>query len=272
MQNIFKVANHTDIIQLFIEVSNNKFVVYSKDENDFLNGLEMYTLSYSQNYETQFQEIYQQSNLLFNTLNEVFVTFQNPYALCIPKDFYNELHTEKYRDMLIAPSDAIDYISDFHSFYVFYFADAVIVNTLKKRFSSQKITHKFSVIINRLKKLQSEKENKLYVAFDEKKMIIAAFKKSNLLFINSFDFNSEDDALFHLLHINKELDFTDTDTMIFLSGLIDKDSSLYQKLYAYFTNIQFDIFEKTFQPSVDAKDYAPQMFTPYLSNTEYFNK
>ena len=82
-------------------------------------------------------------------------------------------------------------------------------------------------------------QDKVLVNFDRKRMDIVIAMAGKLKFCNSFKFETDEDMLYFLLNVYKQLGF-DTNMMpLVLNGEIEKESSLFNLIYKYVRNVSF---------------------------------
>jgi hypothetical protein len=67
------------------------------------------------------------------------------------------------------------------------------------------------------------------------------FKEGSLQLVQTFTYSSPEDVLYYLLKICKEFDMSQQEVKLSISGLIEKDSSIYRELYKYFIYPDFEI-------------------------------
>ena len=68
---------------------------------------------------------------------------------------------------------------------------------------------------------------------------IAVCNNGKLFLYNNFDFQNENDFVYHISNVYQQLRISDLKTNIFLSGDIDKDSPKYKLLTKYMRNVWF---------------------------------
>ena len=271
VQKIISFDTTSSLNEIFVEVGRNYISVFSTDASlGEINGLEIFTIDGSQNVDNSLEEIINQSSLLETKDNTVYVVFQNPYAYCIPKDLYKEEDTENYRELLNAPYVTMDYASVMKEFIVKYFIDENIINFLKKKFTSVKVTHKYSTVLHHLSNASFQKGDYVYVVFYNQSMIVTVYKSGKFQLINLFEFTNQADVLYYFLNIFEQFQLDIRTTDLILSGEINKEGNLYNTLYTYFTEIKFDEPLKN-QLTIE-NGYEGYNLTPYLCNITYFKR
>lgn len=272
IQPVFYIKPHAPVDHLFIEVGKRALSVCARDAQHLINGLEVYELSAAKTFAENYAYLENQSDLLKSAPAAMYVICNNQYATCIPKSVYSEEDTEQYRHFLNAPLLAQDYLADRLDFFIKYFIQDEILQVLKKKFNSFKITHKHAVLHQHILQKYQEKTDGVFIQFYEKEMLILTVREGALVLINTYKFSVEEDVLYHLFNIFEIWQFELEETPLFLSGMISDDSSLYQKIKKYFRDISFDNFDNIFDDALATGEFGTHFFTPYLSNIAYFSK
>lgn len=68
---------------------------------------------------------------------------------------------------------------------------------------------------------------------------ILAARSGKLFIAQVFEYSTPEDVLYYLLSICRQFSFSQDDVQLNISGLVDKQSSLYKELYQYFAAICF---------------------------------
>lgn len=118
-----------------------------------------------------------------------------------------------------------------------YAVPADLFDWLGKKFPAAKYLHQYSVSILNLN--AAGHEGKLLVDFSNNKFTAVAGRQNRFLVAQAFEYETPDDVLFYLLKLCERFSLSPKDVSLELSGLIDRDSSLYKELYQYFININF---------------------------------
>jgi Protein of unknown function (DUF3822) len=93
--------------------------------------------------------------------------------------------------------------------------------------------HQSSLLIN----IEKVHANLLYCIFYPNSFSIMLRKNGHLQVIQNFEFIAPEDVAYHLLNVCRSFDAA-PQTTLFLSGMIDANSNLYNELYKYFLNIE----------------------------------
>lgn len=127
---------------------------------------------------------------------------------------------------------------------------------VRKKYPSAKYLHQHSVSLMNLK--PSPENGKLLADFRPGEFQVTAERHNKFLFARVFEYETPEDVLFYLLKLSEQFGFSPKDVCLELSGLIEKESSLFKELYQYFIHIDFR----------DAgwgavKDYPAHFFTSF---------
>lgn len=108
---------------------------------------------------------------------------------------------------------------------------------VRKKYPSAKYLHQHSVSLMNLK--PSSENGKLLVDFRPGEFQVTAERHNKFLFARAFEYETPEDVLFYLLKLCEQFGLAPKDVFVELSGLIEKESSLYKELYQYFIHIDF---------------------------------
>jgi hypothetical protein len=84
-----------------------------------------------------------------------------------------------------------------------------------------------------------ENKDRLFVDFRNEEFSVIGLAGKQLLLAQTYRYETPEDVLYYLLKICKHFLFSQENVAIELSGLIEKQSSLYKELYQYFTDLRF---------------------------------
>jgi hypothetical protein len=118
-----------------------------------------------------------------------------------------------------------------------YAIPAELFDWARKKFPSAKYLHQYSVAVMNL--IAATEGGKLLVDFSNNQFSAVASKRNKFLLAENFEYETPDDVLFYLLKICERYSLSPKDVSLELSGLIEKESSLYKELYNYFIHISF---------------------------------
>ena len=100
--------------------------------------------------------------------------------------------------------------------------------------------------------------NNISVHFAPGTCRVIVTKAGQLQLTQIYTYSATLDIVYILLKIFSEWDLPKEETIVYLSGLIEKDSALYQDLHAYFLNLEFALPST---PAVEGEDFPEHYFT-----------
>lgn len=77
------------------------------------------------------------------------------------------------------------------------------------------------------------------VNFDNNQFEVLVKKNQELLFYNSFSYQTAEDVIYFIMYVFEQLELSNIETPLVLSGKIEKDSTIYQLLYKYIKEVDF---------------------------------
>lgn len=105
------------------------------------------------------------------------------------------------------------------------------------KFLSAKSWSIYSVL---LKGHSSKNDEVMIIDFKTDEFSLVVVKNNKLLLANTFLYSSPDDVLYYLLKCCQQLNLSQQEVQLSLSGLIEKDSAVYRELYKYFIHLEFE--------------------------------
>lgn len=108
---------------------------------------------------------------------------------------------------------------------------------VSNKFPAASYRHQYSLAIKNAGAASGN--GRLVADFRTVDFTLLAIKDSRLLLAQTFEYTTPEDVVFYLLKTCQQFLFSQKEAQLQLSGLIDKQSSLYKELYQYFINLEF---------------------------------
>jgi hypothetical protein len=108
---------------------------------------------------------------------------------------------------------------------------------VKNRFVSGRSLNMNSVL---LKNLSGVREDSIMIDFRTDEFSVLVLNENQLQLLRSFSYSSPEDVLYYLLKICQQTGLSQQEVKIILSGLIEKDSTIFRELYKYFIHLEFE--------------------------------
>ncbi len=186
-----------------------------------------------------------ESNADFNQeFDSVLCIYQNELSTLVPKSLFDDNHLADYLkfNAKILKTDFIDYDTIFINNTVNVYVPLVNVNNfLFDTYGSFTYKHASTILIESVLQHASKHDDvELYINVGYLHFEMLAAKKNNqLLFYNTFDYNTKEDFIYYILFTIEQLKLNPEIVKINLSGQIDKDDDLFHVLYKYVRFVDF---------------------------------
>jgi hypothetical protein len=105
-------------------------------------------------------------------------------------------------------------------------------------------------------------EDRISIHFTTQNFSVLVKKRSHVLLAQTYTYKTPLDVVYYLLKICSELQLSQSETRIILSGLIEENSALYKELYTYFLHIQFAHGMEVLLPQ---NEYPQHFFTSFYN-------
>ena len=115
-----------------------------------------------------------------------------------------------------------------------YTVDATVAAVLNKRFPKGEWWHIQSLLLT--KQAAGAVCVTATVYFNEVQVTVE--RNGNWLMLQSYSYQTPEDVLYYLLNVMQQLDLSQEETTVYLQGMIDQHSALYDVLYSYILNLQ----------------------------------
>ncbi len=122
-------------------------------------------------------------------------------------------------------------------------------------------THLYSALVNR----DLPEGNHLFSIFYSNSLTIMLCSEAKLQVIQNFDYTHADDCVFHLLNVCKGFNVHPDAVTLHINGMIDEHSGLYDSIYKYFLNIEFDTLSGDYHYDEAIKNNPPHFFSHLFS-------
>lgn len=108
---------------------------------------------------------------------------------------------------------------------------------LTNKFPDARHRHLFSLMVQQ--PFPAERGEVLRMDIDRDQFALVAVKADRLLFAGTFQYATPEDVLYYLLKTCEEYDCSPLTARLLVSGLVERDSSLYREIYQYFMHPEF---------------------------------
>lgn len=144
-----------------------------------------------------------------------------------------------------------------HHVYNVYKVGTALEKIVTGKFFNATQWHQSSLVMN----FESGKNDVLYCNFTPGTVTVMLRKQKQLQVVQSFEYNTATDAVFHLLNVCRCYDIDAATIPVVTSGMIDEASSLYTELFKYFSAINFLKLPAMFGYSNEIENHPAHYFS-----------
>lgn len=108
-------------------------------------------------------------------------------------------------------------------------------------------------------------DNYIRTVFYHDTFIAAVYRSGSLQLMQTFHYQTPEDAAYYLLLICRQFHFAQADTVVGVGGLIDSQSALHTGLLKYFPEVRHDVLPKGISVDGLLDEFPPHYFSPLLS-------
>ncbi len=205
-------------------------------------GSVLYELAYctaNEWNENELADFFAAYTILSSSFQVIWIAYDYPQSLLIPSTGFKQgdaghLLNSSYN--INNQSAVVEAIPHWQLYNVFT-APEEIQGWVSKKFPAAKSGHQYSLEIGNVTVAHSN--GTIQVDFRKNDFTVLAAREGKLLLANAFEYSTPEDVLYYLLKICQQLSLPQQEVHLQLSGLIDRNSSLYNELYQYFIHVKF---------------------------------
>jgi len=257
--------------RLLMEVSANSFSYVLLN----LRGMRPIAIKYFQwnQFKTELlqdvlQEIIDQDELLAINPDETFLVYNFPESNLVPEKLFSIDANKQLTELVYGNLDKNLILSEkipWWEFHNVYRIPTDAHRLLQKKFSAGRYWHFYSLQLKCHKMFNAREEPQyLKVFFYPDKIVVMIFKSGKLQLVQSFLYHDVKDVVYHLLNCCHQLNMSQDEIILELSGLIERDSTLYDELQKYFLHISFEEIEDSIKMTDELKEFPRHYFSSLL--------
>ena len=181
-------------------------------------------------------------------------------AILVPHEFMNAHANKEMLELVYSDTSESITRTDFmyrHNLHTAYMVPKQIDSMLAHLFPHANYSHQYALLPD----VVEATGNLLYCIFNTTHITVQLFKLGKLQMIQNFSFKVPEDAGYHLLNVCERFEVAVTDTLVYLNGMVDADSSLYNMLHTYFLHLEFADLPKQFIYNEEIKKYPEHYFS-----------
>ncbi len=256
--------------QLLIEISGQSvnYILHTAGAKQLLllRQYRIYTTS-ERSASDLLEEIISGDPVLRQFANQATIVYNFPVSNLFPEKLHHPslnapilrlLYGDRENDLLF-----VEPVKDLQMLNV-YGAPRDIHLLCKERFEGSRCWHFYTILLLWSAQDPMKKGNFTRVVFYNDKFVAAFFRDTQLQLIQTFFYQTPEDAAYYLLLICRQFGIPPTEMVLYLSGLIDGQSALYTELLKYFSEVHCENYPDGYDADGLLADYPSHYFSPLL--------
>lgn len=215
----------------------------------------------SQDDEVDYAKFFEEHEAMKSRYYQTAVAYDADESVQIPSIVYKYEDGHLHLDSVYGRQVQANIVSEnlpSMNLYTVYRMPANIQSTINRKFLTGKFWHFHTVV---LKCLSSQHAQTMYIDFRKDEISVIVLKENKLLLAQTFFYTSPDDILYYLLKCCQQLDISQQQVKLYLSGLIEKDSAIYRELYKYFIDLEFETLQSDIKLAEELKIHPEHYFS-----------
>ncbi len=262
MSPVFEIipeAIFFQVTNLICEISPDGFsYIFQNDIEKKINGLSVFHFTKDVDIPVQLKKIFGEQPLLKKKYKKTFVSYSCTENALLPRELYkpkdNALLLNTLSGDLHEGAIATDLVAD-EKIYNVYKIPVAIHEAIINQFPLTVFVHHYSLLI----KQGFPSGDMLKVIFYSDTFVAEVVKAGELQLINTYNYQSGTDVIYHLLNICDQFKLNDVPLQI--GGMIEIDSDLHKEIKHYFESIIFEELPSGCDLAKGLKDFPPHYFS-----------
>jgi hypothetical protein len=264
------LAHTPDDCQLLIEISGQafNFILFTRSPQHLylLRQYRIYTSADKTNRDV-LEEIISGDEILQKYSARATVVYNFPEANIIPAEIYKAELNVPFTRLIHGNTDHHfvfdEQVRDMNMHNV-YFISRDVHSLCRDKFKGSEYWHLYTMILRWPTDDEHLAGSLARVVFYNDKFVAAIYKSGKLQLVQTFAYQTPEDAAYYLLLICKQLKITQSEIVLKLSGLIDAQSALYTELLKYFEKVEHEGIPSSFSTGGILDEYPSHYFSPLL--------
>ncbi len=260
--------------QLFIELEDQELICMSKSiESGLIVAFERFGLEKEANEDWNdiFYEIKTISKLFNQTFKQVTCYFNTYEAVLVPEKYLTATSAEDYLNLIYGESNRMEVkyekLSSTKVFINAYRIKKSLSELLSRQFIIFQTSHIYSSLLNDIMSRAIVREQFVKIQFYTQHFILAIWKEGRLQMVQTFKFITAEDAMYFVMRSTQQFAIDPSIAVLEFSGMLDKDTDLFQQLKNLFPNFEYDFLSPNGIFSSVLLEYPNYYFTPFYKLT-----
>lgn len=215
----FEFSNSKNL-SLFIEVGFHHFIASILNETSE-------KVYYSEYFKfSNLSDIEKQSKVLKHTFQKVYVSEINEDFTIIPEAIFEASKLDEYTSFTFGLKEHVSskiVKQPELKTAIIYYSNNNVCDFFTKWFNNAIYSHAANTYLKLVNSIKRMSEKDLYINLYNENLLVCYFKDNQLNLINSYAYKNQDDLLYMILFLCKELDINQSDANLILSGFVSKN-------------------------------------------------
>lgn len=215
------------------------------------------------------KDIIEHNEWLRKTYGQTEIIYNFSESILVPEKFYlaaiNETSLELIYGDIHKGKQFSEHIPDWEVYHI-YRVPIALHDALEMHFPRARFSHSFSCWLKISKRGEPNTNGEeLYTIFYNNKLTISLLKDGNLQLLRSFEYETAEDVVYHLLNICQQYGIDCEKVLLNVSGLIADQSAMYTELQKYFILLRLQERPADFKYADVFDEYPAHFFTPIFN-------
>ena len=259
-----------DRMLLFIQTSQLVCMLQSFTTKEIL-GFEFFKLvdTYTK-WDEVFSQVKKLSDLLKDNVDKIYLVHENAEAVLIPTELFNSNSTKEYLKLVYGEKEnsicCSNELKHEETIVNVFRIETALYESLSANFKIIQHIHSYTTQLQQVFQQKFyDGKNWMKLVFDEKYFIVTLMKDEQLQLIQTFNYQSSEDVLYHIMNVVNQHDISIASLSVLISGKIDLDKTTYNLIQQYFSNIEIEKSELGNAFSEKLSAYPSHYFIPYFN-------
>ena len=252
---------------LLMEVNESSFSYVIMDDQQNMLSTAYFVITHveGRNLAEGLKDIIEANEILQLPFREAVVVYNFPESTLVPDGFYHHDVNRDVIDLLFGNLKKGLVLSEKHpqmDVHSVYRVPAAVHSIMQQKFAAGKYWHIYTLWTSSILSSTVPEGQQMYLVFAADKVLVAVYRDTQLMLLQSFGYTTPEDVVYHLLHCSDQLALSQEECTLHISGFIDEDSALFNEIKKYFLKPEFDVVQAKVLEGSETDD-APLEYPPH---------
>lgn len=256
---------------LYLEIGQKHITCFTKPKGQvMLSALEFFQFKSFENKPDVFlqlmEEVRTKSQILSGGQKVECIVWSHKESICIPNKFFNVEAADAYLNVLFGENAHASIISlRRNEVTLVGRIPRQILQALEVNLANTPVVPQYGMFLNNADSLAPGSE--IRMVFYPDFFLLSVWQNEALVFIQNKECTTPEDALYFVMNVCRQYEIDVKSTGLFISGMIDSKSPLYDILYKYFESVTLDRADEKSFTSEEFYEHPMHYFSHYEKYT-----